>query len=475
MKRLLLLLLAFACVLTCLSCSDKTCLDNCFNDYDDAIIGSRGSRLKLPDGVSDLSSSDAMVVARIYDKKSLDTKSSYRTIKSVIPIHGDDGEIAIYAVNFNDGYVLVSATTKYYPIIAEVEHGSYSPNPDSGFQEVLDEHINAVKLAKQDELTIETQSCWGPYFANTIPETYPTKVDIDYEMLLDSYLSEWGQDDRNVYHLRDQPENMPDELYERFCYMAYMDMPEASGYPYLDCAIITEKFSSNTNQRGPYLATKWDQSGNGDGTGISFNSELPNSYHMGCVTIATGQIMRYFQRPSNVSWSNMPNYTSNTTLSQFLADLRDELRVNAAGEATINDAKRVLTSYGYSCSIINHQATQVYSALTSGMPVYMRGVNTTPQVGHAWVCDGFQYFVPITEYCLYILRFDYNNNPVEFIEWDHETIRGNYPIYFHMNWGWSGSHDGYFIDSNIQIHRTDGNRNYANNRKDIIISAIPNN
>lgn len=54
-----------------------------------------------------------------------------------------------------------------------------------------------------------------------------------------------------------------------------------------------------------------------------------------------------------------------------------------------------------------------------------------------------------------------------------DTVYDSYPFFFHMNWGWGGSKNGYFQDNNIYISNFDGNdyRNYNTNRKDLIINS----
>ncbi|MDE5955764.1 MAG: hypothetical protein K2G80_04640, partial [Bacteroidales bacterium] len=70
---------------------------------------------KISADIVDLTENDAVVVANLFSKSMAETKSFGDTlpVKDVVTIKGNDGEPVIYAVNYLDGYILVSATKKY--------------------------------------------------------------------------------------------------------------------------------------------------------------------------------------------------------------------------------------------------------------------------------------------------------------------------------------------------------------------------
>lgn len=424
---------------------------------------------KLPPDICTLSEDDACIVADLFSCNNLLTKS-FRdsSIKEVIPVYGDDEKALIYAVNFNDGYVLISATTSYYPILAIVEHGSFSILPDSGQECIINELKTAVSLSKKNPVQ-GVGSSWREYTSSPSLETTETKVGSDYYTLLNNYLGGWLENGGAVYYLKSKPEGLPEEIYERFCENAHDDIP--SDYPYMDCAIITEKYISSSTPYGPYLQTMWDQDGNGSGGGMDYNCYVPNNRDLGCETIAVGQIMRYFEYPAKYNWNIMPNNTSNNELSTFLATLRTDLRVDDDGTAYDSDAKRTFRKYGYSADLKNHSATNVCSSLTRRRPVYMSGGDSHLDTGHAWVCDGYYSTTCYYEYKLYIPRV-INGALYDFIEWDSERIYDYFgPTLFHMNWGWGGSHNGYYLDNSIKIHWTNDTWEFNLRRKDLIVSA----
>lgn len=44
-------------------------------------------------------------------------------------------------------------------------------------------------------------------------------------------------------------------------------------------------------------------------------------------------------------------------------------------------------------------------------------------------------------------------------------------FFFHMNWGWCGESNGYFLDSDIDLAKYGKDSNYSVDRTDIIISG----
>lgn len=100
----------------------------------------------------------------------------------------------------------------------------------------------------------------------------------------------------------------------------------------------------------------------------------------------------------------------------------------------------------------------------------MRGESSTTGEGHAWVCDGYRYTVPRTEYRLFVIPI-WQNPITSLEEIDSEIITNtSYLIYNRMNWGWGGDHNGYYYDPNIYINRTDNIHDFDINRKNLLFN-----
>ena len=94
---------------------------------------------------------------------------------------------------------------------------------------------------------------------------------------------------------------------------------------------------------------------------------------------------------------------------------------------------------------------------------------------HAWVCDGIDSYTYYHE--IRVMTLPYRPTaqiiPTEMIE----AIKILKPIYstgyrYHMNWGWYGTADGFYLDNSMNPKVEDGNYSYNKNRTELLI--IPN-
>lgn len=207
----------------------------------------------------------------------------------------------------------------------------------------------------------------------------------------------------------------------------------------------------------PMITTKWNQ-------GSPYNDECPMYFTLGrsvtgCVATAMAQVM-YYQRSKSVTevqkdipaydtytshatygklhvegipagspidWDNMlDNYGSaNAKQKKAVAQLMHYCGVSvemdytnsSSGANSYKVANALVNYFGYGSSVkyvyqgnYNEDAwdKMLYNELAQGRPFYLSGQNS--QGGHAFVCDG------------------YDGNRC-----------------FHINWGWGGSSDGYFL------------------------------
>lgn len=177
--------------------------------------------------------------------------------------------------------------------------------------------------------------------------------------------------------------------------------------------------------------------------------------YTGCVATAAAQIMRFWKHPqqgtgshsytwtktngstqtlsanfnTTYDWANMlENYYTtdgyNTTQANAVAKLMSHLGVatemgyssDGSGTQTAKEVRAMFTYFGYDKSVravmpdfVGSEAfeAEMLSELQANRPVLMSGA-TVNNEGHAFVCDGYD------------------------------------GTYFHINWGWGGSQNGYF-------------------------------
>lgn len=190
--------------------------------------------------------------------------------------------------------------------------------------------------------------------------------------------------------------------------------------------------------------------------------------YAGCVATAMGMVMKYWNKPitgqgsntyyasgygyqtanfgtTTYLWDEMPNSASgsNIPIATLLYHLGVSVNMNYAPDGSGSNGNyasaAMRTNFRYPNATLHQRGS--YSAtnwenlikdqLDNGVPMYYSG--SDQQVGHAWACDGYQ-----------------GTN------------------YFHFNFGWSGSYDGFYYLTSI----TPGGNTLTLNQA-AIINAIP--
>lgn len=213
------------------------------------------------------------------------------------------------------------------------------------------------------------------------------------------------------------------------------DMSHSISYPvlpvdttkYTDIDIKTEEII------GPYLSksqAEWNQT-------YPFNRLCPSIGNskalVGCLAVATGQIMSFYQYPKaymshSYNWNNINSNHHCDDLAYLLSDLgRPENLDNDYGIrvtlALFNNLDRTLFNMGYEhCGYgIPFTRTDILKYLKNG-PVFFSGRrydNEGNSLGHAFVCDGY-------------------------IEYLTTVALPNRDILYHCIWGWGGQCNGYY-------------------------------
>ncbi len=207
----------------------------------------------------------------------------------------------------------------------------------------------------------------------------------------------------------------------------------------------------------PLISTKWNQAPNENGL-CPYDNTYNQRTVTGCPATAMAQIMKYWNYPAKgtgfhsynhqtygtlsanfgsttYQWGSMPNTLSsaNNAVATLMYHCGVAVEMNYGVAATGGSSSYVIiaaapsaqqtcenafkTYFGYNASTLqgvlksNYTQTQwinlLKTELDASRPIQYAGFGSG---GHTWVCDGYD-----------------NNN------------------YFHMNWGWGGSQDGYFL------------------------------
>lgn len=209
----------------------------------------------------------------------------------------------------------------------------------------------------------------------------------------------------------------------------------------------TNGSARGTNAVSPLIQTKWDQSPNYNAL-CPYDNQYGQRTITGCVATAMAQVMKYWNYPASgtsfhsynhakygtlsanfgsttYQWTSMPNTVSgaNSAVATLMYHCGVSVDMDygissqgGSGAQTLDVVDALKTYFGYSSSVegksrSNYSDSQwktlLKTELNASRPMQYAGTGSGG--GHSFVCDG------------------YDNND-----------------FFHFNWGWSGSSDGYF-------------------------------
>ena len=226
----------------------------------------------------------------------------------------------------------------------------------------------------------------------------------------------------------------------------------------------------------PLLSTNWDQDCYYNLYAPSTMSGPCNHAYIGCVATAMAQIMKYYDFPTTgygshnyidptfgtqsanfgattYNWSQMPTQLGSSSaiaqkqaVSRLMKDcgVAVDMQYGANGSGTSTaftpDAFSDYFRYNYAATEIsaakytaNQWGVILRAQINQNHPVLYSGSDYSIGYGHAWVMDGYQ-----------------GSN------------------YFHMNWGWSGYNNGFFLLTNLSVSSYDFTQD-----QDAVINIIP--
>jgi len=388
----------------------------------------------------------------------------------------------VYIFNYADGgFTIVSACRDFFPILAFSEDNSF----------IIEEEMGGVTdWLKEIEFSIKNSNSFDDGTKSSIAAMWKCFEDSedDVPIILKRNDAESALLSRLSY-LKSQYGYLGFTIFERLS----NSQSYFGNYPSLWSGLcsVANAYSSPTNytivglkfdlvgkhtQYGPLLSTQWNQ-------GYPFNY-LNNGTSIGCLPVAMAQVMRYHQWPANFNWINMPNSYNGTNASAIinsdLPSLMQNIRsalgmVSGQTGAYVSDAKIAFQNYGYTVTQSSHYIHDVrLEILNNNRPVLMTGHDAS--VGHAWVCDGIHTtYVNISYFVEYMVDYKYGSytysipsgQPTPTNPGNAANASGTVEYtYFHMNWGWGGSRDAWFLNNDIDLP---GQGNYNTSRINLYI------
>ena len=187
----------------------------------------------------------------------------------------------------------------------------------------------------------------------------------------------------------------------------------------------------------------------------------------GCVPVATAQYLAYYQYPQvvngqKINWKSVhkrgdQDQTNQiATLIRALGDMY-EVKWGLDGTSVDNERKifEVFESLGYQLDKYesswrvgkNSLANTLVNELEAGEgPFLIQGMLADdPRLGHLWIVDGVAQFVRVKK-----IKDPKTQKYTNREYWAMDTMKDRY---LHMNWGWGGSNNGYFLAGVFQTNK----------------------
>ena len=313
----------------------------------------------------------------------------------------------MYLVNFGEGFTLVSGSSVIYPILGFADQNNLyeddiNNNPDLSF--------------------------WFEYVKGQIKET------------------------------------LNDTIFEYYDPLGWEDITD---YSATRSSGVGEsgRQSGRVGEELCLIKTNWHQGPPFNNTAPYVGSNYSNgNAPAGCVAIAIGQILFYHKQMSGYSYDwNKLAYPSTypTEIANFIKSIGSGVSMVYNKDGSHPKILTKLDMYpgpkdffervGYKVKSSSFSLTEIAYQLDRKNPVYISGYKDSdflnaPNLfkGHAWVCDA------------YVKRtLEYNRNGRSSGGGGRSSGRSGtrassdntvYVYYLHFNWGWGGSHNGWFAD-----------------------------
>ena len=227
----------------------------------------------------------------------------------------------------------------------------------------------------------------------------------------------------------------------------------------------------------PRVLVKWGQS-------YPEGMYCPNNLS-GCSITAMAMIMSYFKYPQSIAltysgadipeqeldWEVMCNHIgpvcyagctpeSHNAIGRLCRQLGkmagSTYHANDGTSTTIDKSRSTMSRLGYEVGGIINSTANLLTNLRQGKLIYMRG-SSPNGIGHAWVVDGYKSFT------VHYQEYTVQNGLIQDVYCDEYKTTS----YNHINWGWNGYDNGYFLSNVFNANCVD----YIDNG----CSQLPNN
>ncbi len=350
---------------------------------------------------------DVMLIAKVQAPtiKSIDGRASVAEVSSIHEEFDDAGAVSMYIINYSTGFIIVAGDTRVSPILAFSDESQFP--------------VNAGRPQGLNDWIVSTKE------------------------LIEDVRSQNGKQDQRLLHLWDYAKTK--RLLDGEKKEQKSGRTEIVSYTYIgDCNNGDSQVTLYTEVM-PLFTYNWDQNAgyNNSVTYAGCSATGNGRYWAGCNATATAMVMRYHEYPLGYNWTSMgPNDVGLNSLMNNLGS-PSNLNISYSCYTSVGDPARIkstFSNFGYplpTYGINNYNYFTVKNDLTLGRPVILNSWRNDGFGGHAWVTTG------VREWMYFACSPD-PNTPGEWIQ----TYFG-YDAALYMNWGWSGSFNGWYSAYNF--------------------------
>lgn len=277
----------------------------------------------------------------------------------------------------------------------------------------------------------------------------------DLMNLVPAAMHEWAEDGYSVYPLCNaQGCGIPQSLYNQWYDIASSEANQH--YSFEENSFIIARNEELASPIGPLMTTKWHQFEPYSLSVPYFYSDNFTYINLGQAPVIVGEIMKYHQYPSTISWSDFPDqlpdgYPYTTPLSNFLYNLGDAMHSHYESGSPDFDSDSVfdfLESQGYLIGNLgtNPSFSAVSNEISQHNPLFAFGKDQLDNP-HIWSVDGVKTISVYRRYSLKIISVtDYPSlyfwSPCQ----DYSEYESSYHMY-HLHLGKGGLEDGWYFQT----------------------------
>lgn len=454
------------------------------------------SDLLLPDMAKTVDLSDAKKVALLYDpfcniKVNTTRTNGASQIKNAFSICDSLNSPIIHVVNYQKGFVIISAKKNLLPILAYSDDGYIDEKniilPVSWIKLIKDcqnqtklgikspEWTKFEKKRVHDNQSVSTRSFSVEYWRDeTINDIDVGRIGHDTRLqdaiAPGTNVSDYYLDGKEVITLEEaiergyQIENLIDVqnyIFEKNHSAIFEDLNMPLVY--------VRNYSTQTKQMGPVLKTRWHQDFPYNRYCPKFDSNDPYHNPAGCIPVAIAQVMNHFKYPSDyVDWNKIEAEESGlemnkTEAPQLIKRIGSSINmtykydkaypaifVNFIKGKWGNKGSNMIVDFfkgrGYDVKRSEQHCFFNYS----DFPVYMQGtaegtdflglITLPSSDGHAFVCDGEKSYHYCSTYQVYMAKggdkYPTNNPFVKIVD---GYVGATTTSHIHVELGWRSS------------------------------------